>query len=77
MLEEKRKDLDSEKQKKILFKLVNELSHSSPDLYYRPTSEIAAYLENFIRKGARLSADEKALMTRLSRRDLEVLLSLH
>ncbi len=77
MLEEKRKDLDSEKQKKLLLRLVNELSHSSPDLYYRPTSEIATYLANYIRKGARLSADERSLMTRLSRRDLEVLLSLH
>jgi hypothetical protein len=77
MLEEKRKDLDSEKQKKLLFRLVDELSHSSPDLYYRPTSEIAAYLETYIRKDAKLSADDRSLMTRLSRRDLEVLLSLH
>ena len=57
--------------------LVNELSDSSPDLYYRPTSEIATYLEAYIRKGAKLSADDRALMTRLSRRDLQVLLSLH
>ncbi|WP_170334464.1 hypothetical protein [Ruegeria arenilitoris] len=77
MLEEKRKDLDSEKQKKLLFRLVDELSRSSPDLYYRSTSEIAAYLEAYIRKGAKLSAYDRALLTRLSRRDLEVLLSLH
>ena len=77
MLEEKRKDLDSEKQKKLLFRLVDELSRSSPDLYYRSTGEIAAYLEAYIRKGAKLSADDRALLTRLSRRDLEVLLSLH
>ena len=76
-LEEKRKDLDAEKQKRLLFRMVDELSQSSPDLYYRPTSEIATYLEGYIRKGARLSADDRALMTRLSRRDLEVLLSLH
>ncbi len=77
MLEEKRKDLDAEKQKKILLRLVDELSQSSPDLYYRPTSDIAAYLEKYIRGNAKLTADERTLMNRLSRRDLEVLLSLH
>lgn len=77
MLEEKRKDLDSEKQKRLLLRLVEELSQSSPDLYYRSTSEIAAYLETYIRGDAQLTVDDRALMTRLSRRDLEVLLSLH
>ena len=77
MLEEKRKDLDSEKQKRLLLKFVNELSQTSPDLYYRPTSEIAAFLEAYIRDKANLTADDRSLMTRLSRRDIEVLLSLH
>ncbi len=77
MLEENRKDLDAEKQKKTLLRLIEVLSASDPDLYYRPTSDIAAYLEKYIRKNARLTAEERALMERLSRRDLEVLLSLH
>lgn len=77
MLQDKRKDLDSERQKRILFRLVNELSQLSPDLYYRSTSEIAACLEKYIRRGAKLSTDDRALMARLGRRDIEVLLSLH
>ncbi|MEM9127315.1 MAG: hypothetical protein AAGB28_16110 [Pseudomonadota bacterium] len=77
MLEEKRKDLDSEKQKRLLQRLVEELTRSEIDLYYRPTSEIAAFLEKYIRKDARLSADDRSLLQRLSRRDIEVLLSLH
>ena len=77
MLEEKRKDLDSERQKKLLQKLVEELSHSDPDLYYRPTSEIAAAIEAHIKKGARLSKEDRTLLQRLSLRDIQVLLSLH
>ncbi len=77
VLEEKRKDLDSEKQKKILMRLVEALSQLDPDLYYRPTSDIALHLEKYIRGDAKLTSDERSLMERLSRRDLEVLLSLH
>ncbi|MEM8775090.1 MAG: hypothetical protein AAGF53_08650 [Pseudomonadota bacterium] len=77
MLEEKRKDLDSEKQKRLLQSLVEELSRTEMDFYYRPTSEIAAYLNTYIDEGAKLSVDEKALLQRLTQRDIEVLLSLH
>ena len=74
VLEEKRKDLDSEKH---LMRLVEALSQLDPDLYYRPTSDIALHLEKYIRGDAKLTSDERSLMERLSRRDLEVLLSLH
>ncbi len=77
MLQDKRKDLDAEKQKDLLRRLVAEISRSDPDLYYRSTSEIAARLQKCISGEADLSADERALLERLNRRDLEILLSLH
>ncbi len=77
MLEEKRKDLESEKRKRLLGKLLEELSRTEADLYYRSTSEIAAFLKKHIEGGTGLLAEEKSLLERLSRRDIEVLLSLH
>ncbi len=77
MLEDKRKDLDSEKQKQLLRKLVEDLSKQQIDLYYQPISEIAAFLEKQIEGGESLLAEDRALLRRLSRRDIEVLLSLH
>ncbi|MEM9370269.1 MAG: hypothetical protein AAGA26_03825 [Pseudomonadota bacterium] len=77
MLQDKRQDLDSEKQKKLLDGLVSELSRSHPDLYYQPTSQIARYLMEYIQGDAKLSADDRTLLKRLSLRDIEVLLSLH
>jgi hypothetical protein len=77
MLRDKRKDLDAEKQKRLLHRLVAELSHSDPDLYYRSTSEIAFRLKEYIDGEADLSEEEDALLMRLSRRDIEILLSLN
>lgn len=76
-LQEKRKDLDVERQKRLLTRLVEELSRSDPELYYRSTSEVAAQIEGLIGKAGRLSPEDRQLLMRLSRRDIEVLLSLH
>ena len=77
MLHEKRKDLDVEKQKKLLLRLVNELTQSRPDLYYQATGEIARHIEDYIAHGAVLHGEERELLERLTVRDIEVLLSLH
>ncbi|MBO9479461.1 hypothetical protein J7382_18095 [Shimia sp. R11_0] len=77
MLQEKRKDLDSEKQKKLLQRMVAELSHLYPDLYYQPTSEVADLIRRHVASEAKLNAEEHALLKALSKRDIEVLLSLH
>ena len=77
MLHDKRKDLTSEKQKKLLQRLVSELSHAQPNLYYLPTSEIAAQIKRYAENEAGLINDEKDLLMGLSQRDVEVLLSLH
>lgn len=77
MLHEKRKDLDSEKRKKLLQRLVEELSKKDFDFYYRSTADIAALIQQYIKGDAKLNADEHALLAGLSQRDIEVLLSLH
>ena len=75
-MEEKRKDLAGERQKRLLGKLVEDLSGEEPELYYQPTSSIAQLLHERIRTGGRLSKEERELLTELSERDIEVLLSL-
>lgn len=76
-LKDKRKDLDGERQKRLLQKLVSDLSHENQNVYYMPTSGIAALLHETIKHGGRLSADDRSLLQKLSVRDIEVLLSLH
>ncbi len=75
MLQDKRKDLDAEKQKKLVARLVADLSASRPDLYYQSTSEIARQLMEHIQSGADLLAEERTLLLRLNQRDLQVMLS--
>ncbi|MEL7106988.1 MAG: hypothetical protein AAGM21_13775 [Pseudomonadota bacterium] len=75
MLETNRKDLVSEKKKRVLQRLVGDLSARDPDLYYRSTSTVAAQIEGYIAKDAPLNGEEKALMANLTRRDIEVILS--
>ncbi|MEM9667730.1 MAG: hypothetical protein AAF950_02300 [Pseudomonadota bacterium] len=75
-MEEKRKDLDAEKQKKLLHRLVEELSKSHMDFYYRSTSEVAFLLKSYIDGEAKLSVEEKALLSSLSQKDIQLKLSL-
>ena len=77
MLHENRKDLDGERQKRLLGQMLADLSRAEPDLYYQSTSAIALRLQDHVTKGARLSAEDRSLMQRLAARDIEVLLALH
>ncbi|MEL7012960.1 MAG: hypothetical protein AAFO72_06735 [Pseudomonadota bacterium] len=77
MLQDKRKDLDGERQKRLLQKLVADLSHQDPNVYYMPTAGIAARLHETIKTGGRLAAEDREILQRLTLRDIEVLLSLH
>ncbi|MEM0929529.1 MAG: hypothetical protein AAGI89_09580 [Pseudomonadota bacterium] len=76
-MEEKREDLQSEKQDKLLRQLTAELSQQSPDFYYRSTSEIAFLIRDYIRNGAKLTQDDRALLEPLSAHDIQLKLSLH
>ena len=77
MLHDDRKDLDSERQKKLLRRIVDDLTSTRPDLYYQSTSEIAGQIAEQIRSGGKLSADDRKLLQKLSQRDIAMLLSLH
>ncbi|WP_460274663.1 hypothetical protein [Celeribacter sp. ULVN23_4] len=77
MLQDKRNELDAEKQKKTLTRLVTALSETNPELYYQSTSEIAGLLKDAIDEGKSLNGEERQLLQRLSLRDIEVMLSLH
>ncbi len=75
-MEEKREDLEAEKQVKLLRQLTEELSRQSPDFYYKSTSEIAFMIKDYIKKGATLDQDDRALLERLSAHDIQLRLSL-
>lgn len=77
MLDPERKELDAERQKKLLRRIVDDLTNSRPDLYYQSTSEIARQIAELIRSGGQLSADDRALLQKLSQRDIAILLSLN
>ena len=77
-MEEKRKDLEAERQKRVIARIVEELSASSPDFYYQSTSVIAAQIETYVSQGGGgLNQDDRALLKGLSKRDIEIVLSLH
>ena len=77
MLKDKRQDLDGEKKKKLLQRLVDEMSQVDGDFYYRPTSYIASQIKARVEAGEALSVEEQSLLKGMSQRDIEVLLSLH
>lgn len=77
MLHDKRQDLDAEKQKRLLERMVAELSRENPELYYRATSDIAQEIRRHVDEGARLNADERELLARLTPKDIQMILSLH
>ena len=77
MRDPERKELDAERQKKLLRRIVDDLTNSMPDLYYQSTSEIARQIAELIRSGGQLSADDRALLQKLSQRDIAILLSLN
>ena len=63
-MEEKREDLISEKRKKLLQRLVEELSREHIDFYYKSTAEIAFVLKNYIDDKTKLSVEERKLLNR-------------
>ena len=76
-MEERREDLISEKRRKLLQRIVEELGQEHPDFYYKPTTEIAFILKNYIDDKTKLSVEERKLFEELSQHDIQVLLSLH
>lgn len=77
MLEEKITDLIVQKQRKLLQRLVEELSKDNSDLYYQSTSQIARVLLEHVEGGKNLNHEERELLQPLDQRGIEMLLSLH
>lgn len=76
-MEEKHKDLIAVKQKELLNIIVAKLNELHPSFYYSPTSEIAHEIEQYVKEGNGLSRDDIELLGKLSRYDIQVMLSLH
>ena len=77
MRDPERKELDAERKKTLLRRIVDDLTNSRPDLYYQSTSEIARQIAELIKSGGQLSADDRALLQKLTQRDIAILLSLN
>lgn len=77
MLEDKVADLTAQKQRKLLQRLVEDLSKTNPELYYQSTSQIARELVEHIDAGKGLIHEERELLQQLDQRGIEMLLSLH
>lgn len=75
-MEEKHKDLIVTKRKALLFDIVNEISQTHGDFYYRPTGDIAFEIEKHIKASKKLSVEQREILAPLSRRDIQLLLSL-
>lgn len=75
-MEEKWKNLRSEKQRRIIEQLVSELSQLDPNFYYQSTSEIAHILKDYIINDAALDREDKELVANLDVKDLQVILSI-
>lgn len=75
-MEEKRKDLKNTQQKQIMRKIVAALNESHPSFYYLSTIEIAAEIKKYIHEAGHLSHDEFEQVKNLTRRDIQILLSL-
>ncbi|MFT5573366.1 MAG: hypothetical protein ACI9FR_002301 [Cryomorphaceae bacterium] len=76
-MEEKRKDLKSTQQKQVIQEVIQTLNQSHPSFYYLPTIELAAEIKRHIHQNGTLIHDKFELVKDLSRRDIQILLSLH
>ena len=76
-MEEKRKNLINTQQKRIINGVVAALHESNPSLYYSSTIEIAAEIKKYMHTPGKLNVDNFELVNKLTRRDIQILLSLH
>ena len=76
-MEEKRKDLKNTKQKAIINDVITALNETHPSFYYLSTIEVAGEIEKYIQQPGNLSHDQLEDVKGLTRRDIQILLSLH
>jgi len=76
-VEDKRKDLKNTHQKEIVEGIITALNESNPSFYYLSTIEIAAEVKKHIHQKGNLLHEDFELVKDLTRRDIQILLSLH
>lgn len=76
-MEEKRADLRSERQRKLLQTLVEDLGRANPQFYYMSTIQVARALKDYVANEAKLPQDDRALLDALKPEDIQILLGLH
>ena len=81
-MEEKRNELKSAKQERLILEIMSKLSESDPSLYYLSTIEIATEIQKVIDNSnnaasVKLSTEQKQLMSGLDRHAIQMILGLH
>ncbi|NND00009.1 MAG: hypothetical protein HKN85_07495 [Gammaproteobacteria bacterium] len=76
-MEEKRKNLKSTQRREVIDRIMASLASSHPSFYYLSTIEIAAEIKAHVHKSGNLSNDDYLLLKDLSRRDIQIMLSMH
>jgi len=76
-MEDKRQNLKSNKQVRLMEKIMLDLADHHPSFYYLSTIEIANEIKNYIDTKNKLSKEDLALLDDLEVRDIQILLSLH
>ncbi|MEM7082049.1 MAG: hypothetical protein AAF465_04905 [Pseudomonadota bacterium] len=76
-MEDKRKDLKQSKRRRLLDGIVGKLAGADPSFYYLSTIDIATKIEASIQARDGLHEEDYLLLKDLSRRDIQILLSIH
>ncbi|WP_147250954.1 hypothetical protein [Arenicella xantha] len=76
-MQEKKSELKSAKQERVVLDIMSKLSETHPSFYYLSTIEIAVEIEKYIQASGQLSAEQSKLLAGLDRHGIQMMLSLH
>ena len=68
---------EQEKRRKVLTKIIKDLTEDNIDMYYNSTSDTSNLIKDYIDKKKNLSKDELDLVQDMSQRDISLLLSIN
>lgn len=67
---------DQDRKRKVITKIIQELSKTNIDMYYNSTSDTSNAIEDFIKEGRYLNKNEIDLVKDMTAREISLLLSL-
>lgn len=76
-MENRFKDSQEIKQKRLLQSILEDVCRDHIEYYYDTTCDIAREIEMHIKKARNMSISDRVMLKCLSRRDIQMLLSLH